>query len=171
MAGSLDEDRDNEPSNVTISGKRLTVRELREWREKNAPKHRANFRLIAETRTPPGGHQPYWGTGHISESAGVPSSMAAEHAQWVQKQGIAGVEVRPDGTVATSSPGAREQYLKARGLQDFGSAGSGTGGQLTLNEEHRRRTAKPKPTDPEKFTEAAKKIAADPEVRAAVAPR
>lgn len=79
---------------------------------------------MLETRTAPGGHEPYWGVGHESMASGVPSSQAQEHHEWCQNEGLTGVEVQKDGTVKTSSPENRRKYLAARGLADAGSAGS-----------------------------------------------
>jgi hypothetical protein len=160
-------DKDNEPSHVIVDGKRLTNAELRKWRESRADLHREKLSGIFESRRAPGGHAPYWGTGHESLSASVPANSAREHADWIKAQGISGVEVRPDGVVVTSSPRDREKYLKARGLVDASSAGSGTGGQLTRNEELRARTKKPGLTkeDRAKIRTVAKQAVHDPELR------
>lgn len=167
------DNKDNEPSHVTIDGKRLTNGELRKWRESRESIHREKLKGIFESRRAPGGHAPYWGTGHESLSASVPASSAREHASWVKSQGISGVEVRPDGVVVTSSPRDREKYLKARGLVDASSAGSGTGGQLTRNEELRARTKKPGLTtkDREVIKSVAKQAVHDPEVQAIISRR
>lgn len=117
---------DNQPSYMTINGKRLTIGELREWRKKNASTNKARFQSMVASRTPPGGHEKYWGTGHESLSCAVPAAQAKEHHEWCQKEGLAGIEVKPDGTVVTNSPQSKDKYLKARGLIDANTAGSDT---------------------------------------------
>lgn len=102
-----------------VNGQEVTPEEFRS-RHRNQGK----LKQMLETRTPPGGHEPYWGVGHESISSGVPSSQAQEHHDWCQSEGLTGVEVQKDGTVKTSSPENRRKYLAARGLADAGSAGS-----------------------------------------------
>lgn len=165
--------KDNEPSHVTVGGKRLTNGELKKWRASRESVHRDRLNGIFESRRAPGGHAPYWGTGHESFSASVPANSAREHAGWIKSQGLSGVEVRPDGVVVTSSPRDREKYLKARGLVDASSAGSGTGGQLTRNEELRARTKKPGLTEKDRanIKSVAKQAVHDPEVQAIISRR
>lgn len=118
---------DAEMSHVSVNGKRLTVGELKEWRKRNASKNKARFQAIVETKTAPGGHQPYWGgTGHESLSCAVPAAQAKEHHDWCKTEGLTGVEVKPDGTVVTNSPESKDKYLKARGFVDTNTAGADT---------------------------------------------
>jgi hypothetical protein len=63
---------------------------------------------------------------HESMAAGMPSHMAKEHAEWVQQQGLVGVEVMPSGNVKFAGQRNKDEYLARRGLADATSAGSGT---------------------------------------------
>ena len=103
----------------TVNGVEVTEAEFRQRHAGNG-----KLALVLETKQCPGGHVPYWGVGHASISSGVMSSQAKEHHDWCQSQGLKGVEVKPDGSVVTSSPGNRLQYLAARNMEDAGSAGS-----------------------------------------------
>lgn len=87
-------------------------------------RQQGKLQAVIDTKTAPGGHEPYWGLGHNSIGSGVPSSQAQEHHDWCKSEGLVGIDVQKDGTVTTASPGNRLKYLKARGLADAGSAGS-----------------------------------------------
>jgi hypothetical protein len=63
---------------------------------------------------------------HESVAAGMPASMAKEHAEWVQKEGLVGVEVLASGKVKFSGQRNKDEYLARRELADHTSAGSGT---------------------------------------------
>ena len=120
---------------------------------------------ICDSRKPPGGHECYWGTGHESVSGGVPAIQAKEHHEWMQKMGLSGVEVLADGTIKTSSPGARAAYLKARGLVDAGTAGSGEM-KGTSTDQSPNRKRRRQPTDRKAIREQTTQILNSPEARA-----
>jgi len=80
---------------------------------------------VIDGRQAPGGHAPYNATGHTSMAAAVSPAQAKEHAQWIQEQGLVGVEVQPDGSIKTFSEANKQDYLKARGLADMSNAGAG----------------------------------------------
>jgi hypothetical protein len=103
----------------TINGKKVT-------REEFAARHEGNGKLeaILETRQFPGGHEPYWGTGHESVSCSVPAGQAKEHHEWCQSQGLVDYSIDANGDVKHGSPEGRKKYLKARGMADAGGAGS-----------------------------------------------
>jgi len=102
-----------------INGQEVSQKEFTSRHNKTG-----KLQAIFDTKTAPGGHEPYWGTGHNSISAGVPSGQAQEHHDWCVSQGLTGVEVLKDGSVNSASPENHRKYLKARGLADAGSAGS-----------------------------------------------
>tara|TARA_R110000824_G_scaffold13979_3_gene60107 strand:- start:7045 stop:7398 length:354 start_codon:yes stop_codon:yes gene_type:complete len=79
---------------------------------------------VIESRTAPGGHEPYWGTGHDSVSCSVPEGQAGEHQKWCEDKGLVDFSIAKDGTVSHGSPRGRDTYLAARGMADAGSAGS-----------------------------------------------
>ena len=89
-------------------------------------RHRNSGRLdgILKSRQAPGGHEPYWGTGHESISAGVPSSQAQERHDFLKSRGMTGYEILADGTLKTGSPQNHRKCLEVLGLADAGSAGS-----------------------------------------------
>lgn len=91
-----------------------------------AERHKDSGKLeaIFETHTAPGGHEPYWGTGHDSISASVPSSQAKERHDYLTKAGCTGFEISKDGELTTSSPENHKKVLAAMGMADAGSAGS-----------------------------------------------
>ncbi|MCA9366684.1 hypothetical protein KC887_00260 [Candidatus Kaiserbacteria bacterium] len=67
-------------------------------------------------------NQMYEHGGH--ESCKVPKHFAKEHSDWIKKNKLAGVTVLPDGKIQFAGPRNKEDYLKARGLADYSSAGS-----------------------------------------------
>lgn len=87
-------------------------------------KGRGNIEQICESQQAPGGHEPYWGTGHESISCSIPQGQAAEHQKWCEGKGLVDFSIEKDGTVKHGSPEGRKKYLKARGMADAGSAGS-----------------------------------------------
>ncbi len=121
--------RDDEPSNLRLNGRTLTVREKREYEARNAERFRDNFADIVKHRKAPGGHEPYWGAGHDSLSGGIPVSQAREHAEWIRSAGLTGIQVNDtkDGmaTVSGSSPSNWKKYLEARGMVSTSKNGVG----------------------------------------------
>jgi hypothetical protein len=102
-----------------VNGQEVTPEEFR-----NRHQGSGHIAGILATRTAPGGHEPYWGGGHESISAGVPSSQAQERHDFLKSQGMTGYEILKDGTLKTSSPQNHAKCLKALGLADAGGAGS-----------------------------------------------
>lgn len=154
---------------VTINGRVVTQEEYDAWAAKMVRRH-GGMDEILRSRKAPGGHQPYWGTGHISEAAGVPAAMAAEHADWIRSQGLPGVEVLPDGNIKASSPENYKRYLDARGIGDAGTAGSGEYRGQWRDQQHRRimdqhdRKGELTESEQESIRERAAQIAKDPRI-------
>ena len=72
-------------------------------------------------------NDPHRRLGFESESASVPPGMAKSHHEWVQEQGLGGVEVLPSGNIRFSgSEREKDSYLTARGMADHSSAGADT---------------------------------------------
>lgn len=70
---------------------------------------------------------------HESLSAGVPIHQAKEHADWIKKNKIVGVEViaKPEehcAVVRASDRGSFDRYLAERGLVNVSSGGGGSHG-------------------------------------------
>lgn len=108
----------------TVNGRTLTAEEFAEHTQRRVRLH-GGIEGILESGKAPGGHEAYWGaTGHVSDSAGVPAHQAAEHQKWLEDNNVKGIEVQKDGSVKANSPGNWKDYLKARGLEDCGTAGS-----------------------------------------------
>lgn len=135
--------------NYEVNGEKLTAEE---YQKRYASRNRLRLKEMLESRTPPGGHEPYWGTGFRSIAAGVHPAKAREHQEWCRREGLTGVEVKPDGSIEYNSPGARLSHVHARGMEDIGTAGSG-GSKLSgpreptkqeLREEYRQSPARKK---------------------------
>ena len=114
---------------VIVNGERLEGSALSKWRQRNAAQNESNLQDMFRARKAPGGHEPYWGAGHESLSAGIPASQAQEHYEWMRKEGIVGVSINDtkDGmaTVSGSSPGNWKKYLDAKGMVATGKTGAG----------------------------------------------
>jgi beta-galactosidase/beta-glucuronidase len=107
----------------------LTVGEKREYDARNAERYEINIEQMLEQHRAPGGHEPYWGAGHESLSAGIPASQAREHYEWCRSQGLTGIQINDErdgmATVSGSSPGNWKKYLDAKGMVATGKTGAG----------------------------------------------
>ena len=79
---------------------------------------------VLESRTPPGGHEPYWKAGFESLSSGVPQGQAKERQEQLEKAGITGCRMRKDGIVEINSPGSADKLQKHLGLVSQNTAGT-----------------------------------------------
>ena len=115
---------------------------------------------ILEDGHAPGGHAPYWGTGHNSFGAGVPPHQAEEYRVWLKEQGLSGVTVNGDGSVDVASPENWRKLLAARNLAE--QTPYGTGKKRTDPN-----TDKPKPSAPDanNLREAAAQIRQSPRIK------
>ena len=91
----------------------------------NQAKKRGLLQEMLETNTAPGGQEPYWSAGGFdSVGSGVPEGQAQERRDWIKERGLAGVEIKNDGTAVTASPGNKNAYHAALGLGDNCKAGT-----------------------------------------------
>lgn len=114
---------------VIVNGEKLEGAALDEWRRKNAARNSATLADMLKSRKAPGGHEPYWGAGHESLSAGIPASQAKEHQEWIRQEGITGIQINDErdgmATVSGASPGNWKKYLDAKGMVATGKTGAG----------------------------------------------
>lgn len=85
--------------------------------------HKNGIQEVIESRCFPVGHSTFW-ENHRTISACVMPSQAAEHAEWMRKEGITGCEQNADGTVSAGSQRDFDKLLKAKGLESANSAGT-----------------------------------------------
>lgn len=146
-----------------INGETVTAEEMAARTAERVRLH-GGISQICEDGQAPGGHACYWGTGHVSLASGVPAHQASELQDWVNQEGLAGVEVQPDGSVKTNSPGNRKAFLDARGLVE--RTPYGTNGKKS-SELPESAPEKPK-FDEAKSRQRAKKLMASEKIRSIV---
>jgi len=142
-----------------VNGRLVSQEEFKAHSKRRVRLHGGIKGMLTDGKAP-GGHAPYWGTGHNSFGAGVPPHQAGEYQQWLKEQGLSGVTVNGDGSVDVASPENWRKLLAARNLAE--QTPYGTGKKRT-----EPNTDPPKPSTPDagKLREAAAKIRQSPRIK------
>lgn len=142
-----------------VNGRTMTADEFAAHSAKRTRLH-GGVAGIVSAGVAPGGHAPYWGTGHVSFGLGCSTGERAEYDQFLKEKGCNGYTLNDDGSMSVASPENWRKIKAANGVEE--QTPYGTGKKRTDIPEKKPRSHAP---DPEKLRAAAHRIRQSESVR------
>jgi len=142
-----------------MNGAKVSKEQFDKQTERRVRLHGGINTIVGSNRAP-GGHEPYWGTGHESFGLGVPPHQSQEYQEYLEKQGFTGFTITGEGSLITHSPENKRKIMEHFNLAE--QTPYGTGKKKT---ESTQKPPEATPPDPEILAKETKRIRQLPQIK------